>query len=172
MDDAGAGEVDVAVAQPDVAIGEGAHPGVRVPAPVDHHRVDETGDDDRVDEVGRVLGASRQGAGHDRGCRGVADAVGEGPADEPEGDASHAGVDHVLHQDVRRLLGADEARREHGETGLHEEHEEARDQQPGGVNRADDVSEVLSTVLGGDHGNDAEREQTACKHGGRPAQGR
>ena len=203
--DAGAGEVDVAVAQPGVTIGEGAHPRVRVPAPVHHDGVDEAGDDDGVDEVGRVLRPSGQRPCHDGGggggegeleepvgvavarlrqfvegevaepdelVRGVAYAVGESPANEPEGDTADTGVDHVLHQDVRRLLRADEARREHGEAGLHEEHKEARDQQPGGVDGADDVGEVVSAVLGGDHGNNAEREQTACKHGGRPAQGR
>ena len=69
----------------------------------------------------------------------VAGAEHEGEAPRPEQEPAEARVGDALEQDVRRLPDAGEARFQHHEPGLHEEHEERGDEHPHRVQRVDDV---------------------------------
>ena len=68
-----------------------------------------------------------EGAGADefRGLAVVVHAVRDAPAEEVEGHAPDAGVEHVLDQNVHHVLRAHGAGAEHGEARLHEEDEDA-----------------------------------------------
>ena len=63
----------------------------------------------------------------------------EREAERPEEDAAQTRVGDALEHDVRDFTGSSEAGFQHHEAGLHEEHEERRDQHPHRVDRVDDV---------------------------------
>ena len=62
---------------------------------------------------------------------------------------AQAGVDDALLQDVDDLTGTGEARLEHHEAGLHEEHQERGDQHPRRVGAVDDAGDLVLDVVGG-----------------------
>ena len=72
----------------------------------------------------------------------VAVAEHEREADGVEQNAAEAGIHHAFHQHVYGFAGAAEAGFEHREADLHAEHQERRDQCPGGVDRVDDIGRL------------------------------
>ena len=65
----------------EVVVAIDGEPAGRGPGPVDHHRVDQGGDDGAVGEVGGQLAPLRHGAAHDSGGRGA-----EHKPEEPVGE--------------------------------------------------------------------------------------
>ena len=146
VDDAGAGVVGEAGA-------DLCQPALIAPCPVAVDGVDERADDEAVREVGVDLGALGDGSGDDGGgragedhleepcdevgvleveqeealeaddARGRSAAHHERIAEGPESEGRYAEVEERLGHVVDGVLGADEARAEEGESGLHEEDE-------------------------------------------------
>ena len=77
----------------------------------------------------------------------VARAEHEREAEHVERDATDRGVDDALDHDVRDFARSGEATFEHHEPGLHEEHQERREQSPHGVDRIDDVLGLHGRVV-------------------------
>ena len=75
----------------------------------------------------------------------------EREAERPEQHAAQTGVGDALEHDVRDFTGSSEPGLEHHEAGLHEEHEERRDQHPHRVERIDDVVRLRRELLA-EHG--------------------
>ena len=70
----------------------------------------------------------------------VAMAEHECETDGIEENAAQAGIHDAFHEHVDGLAGTAEARFEHGETDLHAEHQERRDQRPCRIHRIHDVA--------------------------------
>ena len=97
----------------------------------------------------------------------VADAEHEREAERPEQQGAQARVDDALLQDVDDLAGAGEAGLEHHEAGLHEEHQEGRDEHPRGVRPAHDgvdrhVCSGCQRVHGGPQDQISRPEDDSC----------
>ena len=98
----------------------------------------------------RLVLGEEEGAGTDkrRGLAVIVHAVRDAPAEEVEGHAPDAGVEHVLDQNVHHVLRAHGAGAEHGEARLHEEHEERADEHVS-------VVQAVRELSGGVHGERA-----------------
>jgi len=123
---------------------------------VRHRRVDNTCDEEAVEEVSSELAPLRDGARHYGGRRGCeheleqpegvgvgvqacveeltcseelvsSSSIGQAPAHCPVGDASHQSVQGVLDENVHGVLGPHGACFQEGEATLHEENQEGDD---------------------------------------------
>lgn len=56
-------------------------------------------------------------------------------ADDPEGQGPEGKVHEILHDDIAGILAPRQAGFEHGETGLHEEDQDGRHEDPEGIDR-------------------------------------
>ena len=148
VDDATAGKVLVGDVSPPALAGQ---PAFLVPGPVHDDGVHEASDDEAVGEVRHELGAFSHRARDDGGGSGCEHEVEEvvrvqsrvqvdeeevlvaqegvrvlpeGPRvpTHPEDDGRYRRVQHVLHQDVGRVLGPHRPRLQKREAGLHEKH--------------------------------------------------
>ena len=84
---------------------------------------------------------------------GVVSAVGDAVADDEEDNARDTGIHEVLGEGVDHARFADHAAFQHGETRLHEEDEEARQQDPGHIQVVLDGGAGSQGVIDG-HGDD------------------
>ena len=153
----GAGEIDEAhLGQPARAFVETA------PCPATEHRIDDRTDDHRTDDVGREARPLRhRAAGDGHGCGSehhleqhecvlagarliehevirtepTTDVGAEHQAvtDDPERQRTQTQVEVVLHDDVDGVLAARHAALEQRETGLHEQHQCSRDDDPDSI---------------------------------------
>ena len=104
--------------------------------------------DSRVERTAEVVGGRCAVQEEER----VADEAVPRPEHEreperPEEDGAETGVDDALEQDVHHLAGAGKPGLEHHEPGLHEEHEEGRDERPCGVQTVDRVRDLGLHVI-------------------------
>ncbi len=105
------------------------------------HRAGERPLEEPISRGEVVAGAGELGDANEA-ARALAE--GEAVTEEPPYDAADGRVEQVLEQDILRVHAAHAAQFQHCEAGLHEEHEEARHEDPQAV---DGVSERVDNQL-------------------------
>ena len=164
----------------EVLLAEAAQPAA-APDPVRHHRVDETHEDDREDQVNAKFGSLQHRAPHDsqrdqrkgrleeeqqrNGDAVVLEARQEETAapqervslaksqsetDRPEDERPDAHVRQNLGNDAPDVLHSGEPDLQHGEPGLHEQHQDKRHHHPDGIGYELQIL-VVRCILGERH---------------------
>ena len=85
----------------------------------------------------------------------------DGEANEPEREHAATEVHEVLHHDVADVLAARESGLDKGEAGLHEDHQDGREEDPDVV---EDHLHVCRGAALGERGRRAYADRTKCDH--------